>query len=230
MQGFDLEKFMGRWYVIEKTSTSSKCMNYNFTRDPEEPEQLLMIQAFQHFILDTVGVSHRTHYAGKLFPDEAKSARMKVSFPLNPGQADLTVVMTDYTKYAAFFTCQKLLVFSRQSAVILAREPELDDSTIEKLRSKLSSYGVNVDSMDVIDHSDCTESAEAEYNLNLDPNTIQTNVGDIGGFLGGGDFIPNLPRPAPPSPTDKPKETTHSGNSPTTSSGGGKITSDAEWL
>lgn len=74
---------LGVWYVIQKTSTGSCCITYNFTKT-EEPDEYLLEQNSQHLILGLTPLQHEYHYTGKLsVPDAAVPARMKVKFPLS---------------------------------------------------------------------------------------------------------------------------------------------------
>lgn len=63
-------------------------------------------------------------------------------FPGVAGSATYTVMATDYTKYAAVFTCQKLAFAHRRSATILSRTKELDRIYVDKVR-----YIIYVDSV-----------------------------------------------------------------------------------
>ena len=45
-----LFQFLGSWYVIQKTSTASKCISYNYTRG-EEPGEYFIIQDSNHPVL-----------------------------------------------------------------------------------------------------------------------------------------------------------------------------------
>lgn len=53
------------------------------------------------------------------------------------GSASYTVVATDYSSYAAVFTCQKLAFAHRRSATILSRTKDLDKIYTDKVTSGL---------------------------------------------------------------------------------------------
>lgn len=46
-------QFLGIWYVIQKTSTASKCITYNYTRG-EEPGEYILKQDSDHPVLSKI--------------------------------------------------------------------------------------------------------------------------------------------------------------------------------
>lgn len=74
---------LGLWYVIQKTSTASHCITYNFTKT-DEPEEYELIQDSQHFVLGLTPLKHDYKYTGRLtVPDPSTPAKMIVKFPLS---------------------------------------------------------------------------------------------------------------------------------------------------
>lgn len=145
---------LGLWYVIQKTSTGSSCLVYNYTRG-EEPGEYTIEQNSQHFALGLTPLKHQYRYVGRLtVPEPATPARMTVKFPLSTalfystfekkniiwiffsgvaGDASYTVFSTDYENYAAIFTCQKIAFSHRQSISILSRHKTLDKMYLDKV-------------------------------------------------------------------------------------------------
>ncbi|XP_049878979.1 apolipoprotein D-like [Pectinophora gossypiella] len=183
MPGFEMNKMLGVWYVIQKTSTASHCITYNFTKTLE-PGQYQLEQVSQHFILGLTPLKHDYRYTGILtVPDSAVPARMKVRFPLSvAGSASYTILATDYTTYAAVFTCQKLAFAHRRSATILSRNKELDKIFLDKVRTKLSSFGVDPYDLSIISQSNCPQHPNGTtegVNINIDPGTFSAhNIGN----------------------------------------------------
>ncbi|KAF9405246.1 hypothetical protein HW555_013936 [Spodoptera exigua] len=164
MPGFEMNKMLGVWYVIQKTSTASHCLTYNFTKT-DEPYRYELEQ-----------------YTGILtVPDPAVPARMKVRFPLSvAGSASYTVLLTDYTSHAVIFTCQKLAFAHRQSATILSRTKELDRIYLDKMHNRLASFGVDPFDLSIISQSDCPthKNGSEGVNINIDPETFSShNIG-----------------------------------------------------
>jgi len=169
MSDFEMNRMLGVWYVIKKTSTSSSCITYNFTKTLE-PYTYELEQISNTFVPGR----HEYHYTGELtVPDTAIPARMKVKFPLNFGSASYTVFMTDYTDYAAIFTCQKLAFSNRQSVSILSRSKTLDSIYLDKIQNKLRSYSINPYDLSIISQKDCAKN-EGGYNVDIDGDTFST--------------------------------------------------------
>ncbi|XP_076231427.1 apolipoprotein D [Calliopsis andreniformis] len=180
MHNFQMNRFLGVWYVIQKTTTASKCITYNYTRG-EEPGEFILTQDSDHPILGLTPLKHEYHYTGELtVPEPSTSARMQVRFPLSvAGTASHVVFSTDYENYAGIFTCQKLAFAHRQSATILSRHRELDKSYVDKLRQKLENYGVNPFDLSIISQTGCPHGNNT-LDINVDPNTFTAeNIGNV---------------------------------------------------
>ncbi|XP_075983458.1 apolipoprotein D-like [Anticarsia gemmatalis] len=190
MPGFEMNRLLGVWYVIQKTSTASHCITYNFTKT-DEPGKYELEQLSQHFILGLTPLKHDYRYKGVLtVPDPAVPARMKIRFPLSvAGSASYTVLMTDYTSHAVVFTCQKLAFAHRRSATILSRTKELDRMYLDKMRNKLSSFGVDPFDLSIISQNNCPQHINGTtqgVNINIHPETFSShNIGEAVRKTGG---------------------------------------------
>ncbi|XP_041972492.1 apolipoprotein D-like isoform X2 [Aricia agestis] len=232
MPDFDMEKLLGVWYVIQKTSTASHCLTYNFTKT-DEPGQYKLEQVSQHFLLGLTPLEHDYKYTGVLtVPDPSVPARMKVNFPLSvAGSASYTVMSTDYNTYAAVFTCQKLAFAHRRSATILSRSKELDRMYVDKMRSKLASYGVDPYDLSIISQTDCPKHEDGSgVNINIEPDTFSPhNIGEAvkktGSAIGDGvEYVIDAGKKVYHKVTDSKEDLTEPpSNNP-------KIRGDAEWL
>jgi len=181
MQSFDMKKFLGVWYAIQKTSTASECVIYNISQ--VEPGQYLIQQLSQDYLIGLAPVAHRYSYTGELeVKDTDVPAKMTVKFPLNvlPGDAIFKIFMTDYEQYAGIFTCQKLPVAHRQSATILSRTKDMDKAYVDKIRSRLQGFGVDAFDLSIINQSHCpTLSRETKINVEINPETFSSqNIGN----------------------------------------------------
>ncbi|XP_012278252.1 apolipoprotein D isoform X2 [Orussus abietinus] len=178
MRGFQMSRFLGVWYVIQKTSTASKCITYNYTRG-EEPGEYVLVQDSDHPVLGLTPLKHEYHYTGDLsVPEPSTPARMEVRFPLSvAGKASHVIFSTDYDSYAGIFTCQKMAFAHRQSATILSRYRDLDKSKVDELRHILSSYGVDPYDLSVISQTGCP-TGNKTVDINIDPHTFSAeNIG-----------------------------------------------------
>ncbi|KAI4493147.1 hypothetical protein M0802_009564 [Mischocyttarus mexicanus] len=172
MYGFQMNRFLGIWYVIQKTSTASKCITYNYTRG-EEPGEYLITQDSDHPVLGLTPLKHEYHYTGELsIPEPSIPARMQVRFPLSvAGSASHIIFTTDYENYAGIFTCQKLAFANRQSATILSRRRDLDKDIVDKIKAKLSGYGVDPYDLSIISQNGCPRGNDS-LDINIDPSTF----------------------------------------------------------
>lgn len=175
-----MSRFLGLWYVIQKTSTGSKCITYNYTRG-EEPGEYVITQDSDHLILGLTPLKHEYHYTGQLtVPEPSTPGRMEVRFPLNvAGSASHVIFLTDYDTYAGIFTCQKLGFAHRQSATILSRTRTLDQFEVDKIRQRLSLSGVDPYDLSIISQSGCPQGNNT-LDINIDPNTFTSeNFGNV---------------------------------------------------
>ncbi|KAL1116646.1 hypothetical protein AAG570_005118 [Ranatra chinensis] len=172
--GFEMSRFLGMWYVVQKTSTGSRCLYYNITQSPE-PYEYTIEQVSEHPALGVVSVDNKYHYTGTLkVPQKDTPARMTVKFPLNPiGKSSFVVFITDYDTYAGIYTCQELPASNRRSASILSRKPILDKQYIDKIRLRMSGFGVNPYDLSLIDQSKCPK--ETNIDLGIDPDTFSAS-------------------------------------------------------
>lgn len=189
MSGFQMSKFLGVWYAIQKTSTGSRCLTYNFTLG-EEPGEYNLEQVSEHPVLGVASVDNKYHYTGHLKANSDVPAKMTVKFPLSiAGTSSFTVFMTDYETYAGIYTCQKLPAANRRSATILSRTKTLDKMVIDKIRSRLSNFGVNPYDLSIIDHAKCPSEANLNFNIDKEtfsPQSIAGVVRKAGEKLGDG--------------------------------------------
>ncbi|XP_066594575.1 apolipoprotein D-like [Prorops nasuta] len=172
LQGFQMSRFLGVWYVIQKTSTASKCITYNYTRG-EEPGEYTITQDSDHPVLGLTPLKHEYHYTGELsVPEPSVPARMTVQFPLSvAGTATHVIFATDYDNYAGVFSCQKLAFAHRQSATILSRYRDLDKAYVDKIRQKLTAFGVDPFDLSIISQTECP-SGNNTLDINVDPGTF----------------------------------------------------------
>lgn len=95
------------------------------------------------------------------------------------GSASHVVFMTDYDTYAGIFTCQKLAFAHRQSATILSRTRTLDQEKVDRIRQRLSQYGVDPYDLSIIAQSSCPQGNNS-LDINIEPNTFTSeNFGNV---------------------------------------------------
>lgn len=74
-------QLLGKWYAIQKTSTSSRCLEYNFEKTGE-PNSFKLDQMSENSIIN-VAKSNNYHYIGNLKADPNLPSRMIANFPLS---------------------------------------------------------------------------------------------------------------------------------------------------
>jgi apolipoprotein D and lipocalin family protein len=95
------------------------------------------------------------------------------------GTALHVVFATDYDNYAGIFTCQKLAFAHRQSATILSRNRDLDKAYVDKVRQKLTAFGVDPFDLSIISQKDCPRGNNS-FDINVDPHTFTVdNLGNV---------------------------------------------------
>lgn len=158
---FEMQKFLGEWYAIQRTNTDVPCLTYNITEKKGHPGYYHFIESHPNSKLaQLVGLGPENKKVGELCAvDEKHTAIMDLSLPYEIGSSKFTVFMTDYDNYAAIFVCKTYpLTFDRLrkwSAQILSRTPTLDIEYVEKIRTRLSAYNVDPFTLSRINQHHC---------------------------------------------------------------------------
>ncbi|KAK3870826.1 hypothetical protein Pcinc_024014 [Petrolisthes cinctipes] len=155
---FQQEAFAGKWYVIELSSTSSKCFTMDFKSTSGGysvvDSQLLRVGG----IVDT-DIMVETDHVYITTGNGQMTVRVEVM--VSPfSDPSVFVLDTDYTSYAALHECGNMVFLRRVEGAILSRTPTLDPEIVSQLREQLSATGANVERMDSIDHSNCPEDPD----------------------------------------------------------------------
>ncbi|XP_022241422.1 apolipoprotein D-like [Limulus polyphemus] len=167
-ENFNLNKFIGQWYVIQRFQSSSQCLTQNIT---VEDGDYYLSENGQLLSSDLLGINQVSTHEGKLLvPKKDSPSKMVVDFPLtfitksfmtnisDPfGKVNYWVMMTDYDNYAAIWSCRRMLLGHLQNAEILSRSPTLDKLIINKIRGRFENYGIDEHNFSVIDQKDCRD-------------------------------------------------------------------------
>lgn len=241
MSDFDMKKFLGVWYVIQKTGTASTCVIYNITKG-EDPGEYAIEQLSQRAPLSIGPFKHEYSYTGKLTViDRDVPARMTVRFPLSvAGSAKFVVFMSDFNTYAGVFSCQKIPLGHRQSSTILSRTRDLDKIYVDKIRNRLASFSVDPFDLSIINQTGCPKEGEAGWNIHVDSNTFSAkNIANVfrkaGEKIGDGfEYAVNAGKKIYNQYTDSSKEEVTSNNNNNNGRRAERLTvsqePDAEWL
>ncbi|XP_054713088.1 apolipoprotein D-like [Uloborus diversus] len=138
---FDLTKYVGVWYEIEKNPTTFeaglKCNKANYTAQGD------------YVSVVNSGVNERTGKPSTIegkatIPDKNVPAKLKVKFPGAPVKADYWILDTDYERYSVVYSCFSVLnLFNAEYLWILSRTPTLDESVKNNLYELLDKYKIN---------------------------------------------------------------------------------------
>lgn len=176
---FDIEKFLGEWFVIQKSSSLMSCLKVNITRGTGEN---LKISEYRRMGLLQKALDHTMIDVGTLkIPDPTEPAKMTVKFSLSAWTEPFTIVDTDYTNYAATFSCVAAAGMGyRRNGMILSRKPVLDNTTSDKLRKTFEFFGVDSSSFSFIDQKPCTGMLKSKSDhdrvISLGPLNINRNA------------------------------------------------------
>ncbi|KAM6900395.1 apolipoprotein Db [Xenentodon cancila] len=146
---FDLKRYLGRWYEIEKLPTSfarGKCIEANYSVRKDGTIQVLNSQ----FYKDKV----RTAEGTAVIQDMREAAKLGVSFSYFTPYSPYWVLTTDYSTLSVVYSCTDILrLFHFEYAWILARSRYLPSSTVRYAKELLIREGINIIKMTPTDQN-----------------------------------------------------------------------------
>lgn len=151
---FDVRKYMGAWYENRRFfaifELNAKCAHANYTLAPNAT----VVDVLNMGVSKLTG---RPNIArGKAYQyDPADPAKLRVKFKKYIPAGDYWVLGTDYTSYAAVFSCTDLTFFNAQIAWILTRSPRPTHKTLAQAYRVFEANGVNTDYFRVTDQTGC---------------------------------------------------------------------------
>ncbi|XP_069678973.1 apolipoprotein D-like [Periplaneta americana] len=169
---FNMNLFMGMWYVLYRTSTGTDCLTLNIEAT-DNPEKFRVIEVSKHLFVGLTNINHKYSYEAELtVPDKSEPARMKIKLPATLiKKASFVVIMTDYETFGLVFSCQKLAFANRQATFIMSRSPKLAQIYIDKIRNRLNGYGINHFALSNINQT-CTPYDENTWEIKVNPTTL----------------------------------------------------------
>ncbi|XP_053208931.1 apolipoprotein D-like [Panonychus citri] len=147
---FDLSKYVGVWYELERTANifemGMKCVTANYTAKSD----------------GTVAVVNRgiSKWGQKInlegsarVPDSSIPNNLRVTFKFSP-EAPYWIADTDYNNYAIVISCADVFGLVRfESIWVLGRTTQLPDSTISSIHSQIERLGFNPSALSKVDQS-----------------------------------------------------------------------------
>ncbi|MBN3326773.1 APOD protein, partial [Atractosteus spatula] len=151
-RNFDLSKYLGRWYEIEKLLAmfeKGKCNQATYTLESNG-----QVQVLNQEILKCSGSRSVSHTLGRIIQYRA---RTHVKRKLAGERLSLYwVLSTDCDSYSLVYSCTDVLgVLHVDFAWILSGSRTLPAETIHRLRLLLSSNGIDTARTTMTDQTDC---------------------------------------------------------------------------
>nr|XP_012304394.1 apolipoprotein D [Aotus nancymaae] len=153
-ENFDVNKYLGRWYEIEKIPTTfekGRCIQANYSLMENGNIKVL---------------NRELRYDGTVNQIEGEATQVNLTEPAKLGvkffwlmpSAPYWVLATDYENYALVYSCTNLIqLFHVDYAWILGRNSYLPPETVAFLKNILTSNNISVEKMMVTDQVNCPE-------------------------------------------------------------------------
>lgn len=132
MQNFELDKYLGKWYEVERYFAwfefGGRCVTANYSLGENDSVKIVNSQ-----ISLLTGAATSIEGIARLI-GKSDDPKLSVNFPSLPLPFDAPywVLDSDYTTYAVVWSCTNLGVFNVRNVWILTREPRPAVSVLEK--------------------------------------------------------------------------------------------------
>ncbi|XP_004081229.1 apolipoprotein D [Oryzias latipes] len=140
---FRVEKYLGRWYEIEKLPASFEkgtCIEANYSLRKDGTIQVLNSQFYKEKVRSVEGTA--------VIRDSREPAKLGVSFSYFTPYAPYWVLTTDYTSLSVVYSCTSFLhLFHIDYAWILSRSPKPSPSTVRYVKQLLVREGIDISRM-----------------------------------------------------------------------------------
>ncbi|KAI7792613.1 putative apolipoprotein D, partial [Triplophysa rosa] len=148
---FELNKYLGKWYEIEKLPASferGKCIEANYMLRPDKTIQVLNVQTYKGKVRAAEGTA--------VVQDVKEPAKLGVSFSYFTPYAPYWVLSTDYNSMALVYSCTDILrLFHVDFAWILSRTRTLPAETVYHAKEIFSRANIDVSKMFPTDQQGC---------------------------------------------------------------------------
>ncbi|GFS92636.1 apolipoprotein D [Nephila pilipes] len=140
-ENFDMQKFQGRWFEIERTMSfleiGSQCVSTNFSDAGYGDGSIEVISEGRGPVLKL----HKSVRLIAQVPDQKEPAKLKLRLSDLSLKTHYWILHTDYDNYALIWACNHIwLTFKyarTENLWILGRERTLPQETLDKLHTRL---------------------------------------------------------------------------------------------
>ncbi|CAG2163369.1 unnamed protein product [Oppiella nova] len=171
VQNFEPERFMGKWYEIQKYpnvwEAGQKCITTNYELNPNGTVNVLNSGVYKL-------INYPINIRGLATPNATDPAKFNIEFRRFAGftgRSKLWVLETDYQNYALTYSCSSLPVvpINIENAWIMSRTPILDPQIVDLLVNRLSAMNSPTFLFFRTDQNNCpnTDSTDDRSNTNL---------------------------------------------------------------
>ncbi|XP_069368156.1 apolipoprotein Db [Paralichthys olivaceus] len=151
--GFNVEKYLGRWYEIEKLPASferGKCIEANYSLRKDGTIRVLNSQFYQG--------KTRTGEGTAVVRDPREAAKLGVSFSYFTPYSPYWVLSTDYTNFTIVYSCNDVLrLFHIDFAWILSRSRFMPQEKVQQAKHLMISEGIDLSRMKATDQTGCKD-------------------------------------------------------------------------
>lgn len=151
-QDFDINKYLGKWYEIEKLPSNfekGSCVQANYSLKENGKFKVINKEMLSSGKINAI--------EGEIMHTDVKEpAKLGVRFNWFMPSAPYWVISTDYENYSLVYSCTNILwLFHFDYAWIMSRSPDMHPDTVEHLKSMLRTYKIDTDKMMPTDQLNC---------------------------------------------------------------------------
>ncbi|KAG9340083.1 hypothetical protein JZ751_022003 [Albula glossodonta] len=150
-QNFDLHRYLGKWFEIEKLPASferGKCIEANYSVRADGTIKVFNSQLWRGKVRTVEGTA--------VVQDIREPAKLGVSFSYFTPYSPYWVLYTDYVSMAMVYSCTDILrLFHVDFAWILSRTRTLPPATISSAKVTFTSNNIDISKMIPTDQQGC---------------------------------------------------------------------------